>query len=95
MSFVNREPYVLKIPMIVVKVGGGTSLNIDAVVTDIVALRAKGTELLLVHGGAQTTKRWRKRWVIRRSSSRVKPGTSAGERIGERSKSSRWSTAAS
>ena len=41
--------------MIVVKVGGGTSLNIDAVVADIVALRATGTELLLVHGGAQTT----------------------------------------
>lgn len=41
--------------MIVVKVGGGTSLNIDAVVADIVALKAAGTELLLVHGGAQTT----------------------------------------
>ena len=41
--------------MIVVKVGGGTTLNIDAVVADIVELRAKGTELLLVHGGAQTT----------------------------------------
>ena len=41
--------------MIVVKVGGGTSLNIDAIVADIVSLRAKGTELLLVHGGAQTT----------------------------------------
>jgi acetylglutamate/LysW-gamma-L-alpha-aminoadipate kinase len=41
--------------MIVVKVGGGTTLNVDAVVADIVALRAKGTELLLVHGGAQTT----------------------------------------
>ena len=41
--------------MIVVKVGGGTSLNIDAVVSDIVALRQSGTELLLVHGGAQTT----------------------------------------
>ena len=41
--------------MIVVKVGGGTSLNIDAVVSDIVALRARGTELVLVHGGAQTT----------------------------------------
>jgi len=41
--------------VIVVKVGGGTSLNIDAVVADIVALRASGTELLLVHGGAQTT----------------------------------------
>ncbi len=33
----------------------GQSLNIDAVVSDIVSLRAKGTELLLVHGGAQTT----------------------------------------
>ncbi len=41
--------------MIVVKVGGGTSLNIDAVVADLVALRAAGTEVLLVHGGAQTT----------------------------------------
>jgi acetylglutamate/LysW-gamma-L-alpha-aminoadipate kinase len=41
--------------MIVVKVGGGTSLDIDAVVADIVALRAGGTELVLVHGGAQTT----------------------------------------
>ena len=41
--------------MIVVKVGGGTSLNIDAVVADIVALSEAGTELLLVHGGAQTT----------------------------------------
>ena len=41
--------------MIVVKVGGGTSLNVDAVVADIVALRAAGTEVLLVHGGAQTT----------------------------------------
>jgi acetylglutamate/LysW-gamma-L-alpha-aminoadipate kinase len=41
--------------MIVVKVGGGTSLNIDAVVADLVALRASGIELLLIHGGAQTT----------------------------------------
>ncbi len=41
--------------MIVVKVGGGKDLNIDAVVADIVALRAAGTELLLVHGGAETT----------------------------------------
>jgi acetylglutamate/LysW-gamma-L-alpha-aminoadipate kinase len=41
--------------MIVVKVGGGTSLNVDAIVTDIVALKRHGTDLLLVHGGAQTT----------------------------------------
>lgn len=41
--------------MIVLKVGGGTSLNVDAIVSDIVSLRAQGKELLLVHGGAQTT----------------------------------------
>ena len=41
--------------MIVVKVGGGKDLNIDAVVADIVSLRAQGQELLLVHGGAETT----------------------------------------
>lgn len=41
--------------MIVVKAGGGTSLDIDAVVADIVALRARGTAVVLVHGGAQTT----------------------------------------
>jgi acetylglutamate/LysW-gamma-L-alpha-aminoadipate kinase len=43
--------------MIVVKVGGGTTLDADAVVSDIVALRAAGIELLLVHGGAETTNR--------------------------------------
>jgi acetylglutamate/LysW-gamma-L-alpha-aminoadipate kinase len=48
-------PYVWGIQVIVVKVGGGTSLNVDAVVADIVALRSTGTELLLVHGGAQAT----------------------------------------
>jgi acetylglutamate/LysW-gamma-L-alpha-aminoadipate kinase len=41
--------------VIVVKVGGGTALDIDAIVDDVVRLRAQGTELLLVHGGAQTT----------------------------------------
>jgi acetylglutamate/LysW-gamma-L-alpha-aminoadipate kinase len=41
--------------MFVVKVGGGKDLNIDAVVADIVALRQAGRELLLVHGGAETT----------------------------------------
>jgi [amino group carrier protein]-L-2-aminoadipate 6-kinase len=41
--------------MIVIKAGGGTSLDVDAIVADIVALRSGGTELLLVHGGAQTT----------------------------------------
>jgi acetylglutamate/LysW-gamma-L-alpha-aminoadipate kinase len=41
--------------MIVVKVGGGKDLNIDAVVADIAALRAAGQELLLIHGGAETT----------------------------------------
>jgi acetylglutamate/LysW-gamma-L-alpha-aminoadipate kinase len=41
--------------MIVVKVGGGTSLDINAIVADIVSLRASGTELVLVHGGAKAT----------------------------------------
>ncbi len=41
--------------MIVIKVGGGKDLNIDAVVADLVALRGAGRELLLVHGGAETT----------------------------------------
>ena len=41
--------------MIVIKAGGGTTLDIDAIVADIVTLRAGGTELVLVHGGAQTT----------------------------------------
>ncbi|MFZ1756667.1 MAG: [LysW]-aminoadipate kinase [Caldilineaceae bacterium] len=41
--------------MLVIKVGGGKDLNIDAVVEDIVALRGAGQELILVHGGAETT----------------------------------------
>jgi len=41
--------------MIVVKVGGGKDLNIDAVVADIATLTAAGRSLLLVHGGAETT----------------------------------------
>ena len=41
--------------MLVVKVGGGTTLDIDAIVADIAALRARGAELVLVHGGAKTT----------------------------------------
>jgi acetylglutamate/LysW-gamma-L-alpha-aminoadipate kinase len=41
--------------MIVVKAGGGTSLDVDAIVADIVALTANGTTLVLVHGGAKTT----------------------------------------
>jgi acetylglutamate/LysW-gamma-L-alpha-aminoadipate kinase len=41
--------------LIAVKVGGGTSLDVDAIVDDVVSLRARGTDLVLVHGGAQTT----------------------------------------
>ncbi|MCB9137289.1 MAG: [LysW]-aminoadipate kinase [Caldilineaceae bacterium] len=41
--------------MIVIKVGGGKDLNIAAIVEDIVALRGAGVDLLLVHGGAETT----------------------------------------
>lgn len=38
-----------------IKVGGGTAIDIDAVVADVVALRSEGRELVLVHGGAETT----------------------------------------
>ena len=41
--------------MIVIKVGGGKDLNIDAIVADLANLRDQGQELLLVHGGAETT----------------------------------------
>jgi acetylglutamate/LysW-gamma-L-alpha-aminoadipate kinase len=41
--------------MIVVKVGGGTTLDVDAIVADIAAMNRRGTALVLVHGGAQTT----------------------------------------
>ncbi len=41
--------------MIVIKVGGGKDLNIAAIVADIAHLRADGQELILVHGGAETT----------------------------------------
>ncbi len=41
--------------MIVIKVGGGKDLNIDAVVARYRQLRGEGKELLLVHGGAETT----------------------------------------
>lgn len=41
--------------MLVIKVGGGKDLNIDAIVEDVVALRQAGQELVLVHGGAETT----------------------------------------
>lgn len=41
--------------MIVIKVGGGKDLNVDAVVADIAALHQAGKPLLLVHGGAETT----------------------------------------
>ena len=41
--------------MLVIKVGGGKDLNIDAIVADIVALRQAERALILVHGGAETT----------------------------------------
>lgn len=41
--------------MLVVKVGGGKDLDVDAIVDDIATLRARGRELILVHGGAETT----------------------------------------
>ncbi len=41
--------------MIVITVGGGQSLNVDAVVADVARLWQAGQRLLLVHGGAETT----------------------------------------
>ncbi len=41
--------------MIVIKVGGGKDIDVDAVVDDVARLRAAGTELVFVHGGAETT----------------------------------------
>lgn len=41
--------------MIVIKVGGGKDLNIDAIVQDVASLYSAGQELILVHGGAETT----------------------------------------
>jgi acetylglutamate/LysW-gamma-L-alpha-aminoadipate kinase len=41
--------------MLVIKAGGGTSLDIDAIVADLAALVARGGTAILVHGGAQTT----------------------------------------
>jgi acetylglutamate/LysW-gamma-L-alpha-aminoadipate kinase len=41
--------------MIVIKVGGGKDIDVDAVCDDLAALRQEGREVLLVHGGAETT----------------------------------------
>jgi acetylglutamate/LysW-gamma-L-alpha-aminoadipate kinase len=41
--------------MIVVKVGGGKDLNIEAIADDIAALQQDGRRIILVHGGAETT----------------------------------------
>jgi len=41
--------------MIVVKVGGGKDIDVDAVVDDLVSLNVTGQDLVLVHGGAETT----------------------------------------
>lgn len=40
--------------MIVVKVGGGKDIDVDAVVDDLVGLNETGQPLVLVHGGAET-----------------------------------------
>ena len=41
--------------MIVIKVGGGKDIDVDAVGDDLAAMRQEGREILLVHGGAETT----------------------------------------
>ena len=41
--------------MLVIKAGGGKDLAIDSIVEDLVTLREEGRDLILVHGGAETT----------------------------------------
>ena len=41
--------------MLVIKTGGGKDLAIDSIVEDLVTLREEGRDLILVHGGAETT----------------------------------------
>ncbi len=41
--------------MIIIKVGGGQSIDVDAVVADVARLWHNDQPLLLVHGGAETT----------------------------------------
>lgn len=40
---------------LVVKVGGGRAIDVDAVVADVETLSREGREIVLVHGGAETT----------------------------------------
>ena len=39
----------------VIKIGGGKAIDVDAVVADVVHLLGENEELVLVHGGAETT----------------------------------------
>lgn len=41
--------------MIVVKVGGGKDLDVEAIADDVASLHAAGKRMILVHGGAETT----------------------------------------
>jgi acetylglutamate/LysW-gamma-L-alpha-aminoadipate kinase len=41
--------------MIVIKVGGGKTIDVDAVVSDLAELWKAGKRFILVHGGAETT----------------------------------------
>lgn len=41
--------------MIIIKVGGGKAIDVDAIVADIVQLRSADKQLVFVHGGAETT----------------------------------------
>ena len=81
--------------MIVIKVGGGKDIDVDAVCDDLAAMRQAGREVLLVHGGAETTNDVATALGHPPQFLESESGTPAGAPTAARSRSSRWSTAAS
>ena len=51
--------------LLVVKVGGGVGVNLDAVCADVAALVASGQPVVFVHGTRPPPMRWRRRPVCR------------------------------
>ena len=62
--------------MIVIKMGGTTGVNIDAVMSDVAAQVQVGRRLIVVHGGSLAARRegrrafrsrFAERWIVRTS----------------------------